>query len=161
MHSKRKPQRLPNYNYSESGCYYVTVCTKDRHPYFRQSVGAATCRPHQFPPLTHCGQIAEQAILQIPLHYPHITVENYIVMPNHLHMLLMFDAPTDNTPVSLSGVVGQMKRWVSMQLGFSPWQKSFHDHVIRDEHDFLVKWNYIDTNPQRWDSDEFYVDLDA
>ena len=88
-------------------------------------------------------------------------MEKYVVMPNHLHILLMFDTPIDNTPVSLFRVIGHMKRWVSMQVGFSPWQKSFHDHVIRDEHDFLVKWNYIDTNPQRWDSDELFIDPNA
>ena len=159
MQNKRKSQRLPHYDYSENGCYYVTVCTNGRRPYFRQSVGAATCRPHSFPPLTRCGQLAEQAILQIPLHYPHITVEKYVVMPNHLHMLLMFDSTSNIRQVSLSDVVGHMKRWVSVQLGFSPWQKPFHDHIIRDEHDFLVKWNYIDTNPQRWCADEFYIDL--
>ena len=152
-----KSPRLEHYDYRENGCYFVTVCTKGRCHILRQPVGAATCRPMKLPPLSEWGTITEQGILQIPQIYPHITLEQYTVMPNHIHLLLTFDFPTDAPRISLSTVIGNLKRWVSLQIGTSIWQKGFYDHIIRDENDFLVKWHYIDTNPLRWESDEFYT----
>jgi REP element-mobilizing transposase RayT len=79
-------------------------------------------------------------------------------MPNHLHMLIEIDidhgrqvaAPT----VSL--VIGNMKRSVSIKIGFSPWQKSFHDHVIRNEEEYRKIYEYIENNPENWENDCFY-----
>ena len=62
--------------------------------------------------------------------------------------------PYDETDgASLERVIGQMKRWVSRQAGFPMWQKSYYDHVVRSEKDYLEIWNYIDGNPSNWEED--------
>jgi REP element-mobilizing transposase RayT len=149
----RKPNRLPEYDYSRAGCYFITVCTMEKQCLFWRAVGADIIRPEALP-LTPYGQIAERCIRDIPVYYPYVTLHHWVVMPNHIHLLLeigpldgrMISAPTK----SVSIIVGQMKRAVSKAVGRPIWQKGFYDHVIRDEADFLTRWNYIDTNSARW-----------
>lgn len=105
--------------------------------------------------------MVEQAIREIPAHYSNVRLDKYVVMPNHIHLILALDqsvgrmisAPTK----SLSTIVGSMKRYTSKMVGLPLWQKSFHDHVIRNETDYLRIWAYIDTNPLKWREDCYYV----
>ena len=167
----RKPNRLPDFDYTQNGAYFITVCTRDRETLFGV-VGAATCRPQEknhtlaaprcpqetlgSPQVTlsDIGKTVESAILQIPLVYPSVTVERYIVMPDHIHLILMFHASdTDGRQVAaptVSMIVGNMKRYVSKEIGRSVWQKGFYDHVIRGEKDYIETMQYIDNNPVRW-----------
>ena len=149
---KRKQIRIPNYDYSAPGAYFITVCTSNKENLFWTDVGADTIRPHELP-LSHIGKIAEQGILQIQTHYNTVTVEQYCVMPNHIHLILrivpdlngrMISAPTVST------VVGSMKRWISKQTGRPIWQKSFYDHAIRNQQDYNEIWNYIENNPLKY-----------
>ena len=98
---ERKSPRLEGYDYSLGGYYFVTVCTRDRRPYLRK-MGCdiqkgdgqtcyrrgAQCAPAPLPSLTRAGEIAERALLQIPAHYPGVAVDKYVVMPNHIHLIL-------------------------------------------------------------------------
>ncbi|MBQ7540817.1 MAG: transposase [Clostridia bacterium] len=154
----RKPNRLPDYDYSRNGTYFITVCAKDRQPLF-WTVGAATCRP-QNPAigrpderLSEIGRLVETAILQIPTVYSFVSLDIFCIMPDHIHMILTLHASEpDGRPIAaptISTIVGSMKRWVSIQAGGSVWQKGFYDHVIRDEQDFLTKAQYIENNPVR------------
>ena len=82
-------------------------------------------------------------------------------MPNHIHMILFI--PCDNgrmisSPTSILTAVGQMKRYVSKKIGESIWQKSFHDHIIRDKNDYEKISKYIYENPMRWYYDELYTE---
>lgn len=52
-----------------------------------------------------------------------------------------------------------MKGYVSKNIGFSPWQKLYYDHIIRSEEEFIKIWQYIDDNPRKWLEDEEYIDL--
>ena len=63
-----------------------------------------------------------------------------------------------NPAPTLSSVIGQYKAGVSRQLGFPIWQKSFYDHVIRNETDYQMIWQYIENNPLKWELDRFYAD---
>ncbi len=167
---KRKPIRLPDYDYSSPGAYFVTVCTKDRQCLFWNmrslsdpAVGAAICRPSDdMPtplPLSGVGKIVDRAIRNISSVYPAFTVDRYVIMPNHVHMILRICTDEHGRQIAaptLSSVVGHMKRWASMQAGRSLWQKSFHEHVIRNEKDYLEIWSYIDTNPARWTEDRYF-----
>ena len=169
---RRKPNRLPEYDYSRAGYYFITVCTKDKRPVLwapaiygstlqTGDVGADIIRPIRTSPLSGLGSMVEQAIREIPAHYSNVRLDKYVVMPNHIHLILAIDqsvgrmisAPTK----SLSTIVGSMKRYTSKMVGFPLWQKSFHDHVIRNEADYLRVWDYIDTNPQKWNEDCYYV----
>ena len=86
---KRKPNRLQNYDYSSNGGYFVTICTEGREKTLSEIVGDG------FPVPKRPGEIAEQMILQIPKRYAGVTVEQYVVMPNHIHMLIRIDSMMD------------------------------------------------------------------
>ena len=147
---KRKPIRIADYDYSAPGAYFITVCANDRKPIL-WNVGAATCRPN----LSKIGSVVEMAILQIPEHYPAVSVDKYCIMPDHIHMILSIHTDEDGRQIAaptVSTVVGHMKRWVSMQIGKSIWQKSFIDRVIRNEQGYEAVWEYIDNNPIKLDT---------
>ena len=158
MGKQRKQNRLGEYDYSQAGCYFVTVCTRNRELLFwgktvdAPAVGADIIRPV---PLNKTGQVVEQAICNISEVYDGVVVEKYVVMPNHVHLILVIRGGRMVSAPTVSTIVGGMKRWASRECGRPLWQKSFYDHIVRDENDFMTRWNYIDTNPARWQDDEY------
>ena len=155
---KRKPNRLRNFDYSTPGAYFLTICTAEGKCIFWEQVGASIARP-QKPPLSQYGKIVDEAIREIPLHYPAVSVDHYVVMPNHIHLLLQIHTDEDGRPMvapTASRVVQQLKGAITKRIGHSVWQKLFHDYVIRGEADYLKIWTYIDNNPARWAEDCFY-----
>ena len=156
----RKNIRLQGYDYSQAGYYFVTICVKDGHEMLGKVVGAAICRPRV--ELSLEGKVVDNAIGNIQVIYPHVVVDKYVIMPNHIHLILsVYDfkggrqvaAPT----TAVQTVIGNMKRYVSMQIGFSIWQKSFHDRIIRNEDEYQKICHYIDQNPARWQDDLYYA----
>lgn len=157
---RRKPNRLKDYDYSTAGAYFITICTKDRKSLLWEDVGASIARPAAVR-LSPCGHIVDQAIRQIPAHYPAVLLENYTVMPNHIHLLLRIDTDPDGRALdapTISQVIQQMKGIVTKRIGWPIWQKLFHDHVIRNERDYLKIWEYIEYDPIRWKEDCFFID---
>ena len=161
---ERKLNRLKNYDYSRNGLYFITICTKDRIHCFSEiieepsCVGADIIRPKTV--LTNIGKILEDSINDIKNHYDNISVVKYCIMPDHVHLIIsimndifaanggrMISAPTVST------IIGSLKRFVSKETGISIWQKSFHDHIIRNEKEFLEICDYIDNNPINWVND--------
>lgn len=154
---KRKPNRLINYDYSQNGAYFVTICTKDRRETLWE-VGARIARPKEEIVLSNNGLVIESAILNIPQYYPSISIDNYVIMPNHIHMILVIatdDGRAMRAP-TIATVINQMKGYVTKKIGFSLWQKLYHDRIIRDTKDYLQIWEYIDTNSLKWEEDCFY-----
>ena len=155
----RKPNRLSQYDYSTPGAYFITICTKDKRCILGSVVGASIARPERVA-LSAVGKIVEKAILQIPAHYPAVTVDQYVVMPNHVHLLLQIHTDESGRPMvapTVSRIMQQMKGAVTKQIGQSIWQKLYHDHVIRGENDYLKIWQYIQSNPAKWQDDCFFV----
>ena len=155
---RRKPNRLTEYDYSSPNAYFITVCTQNRKNLFWQNVGAVIGRPENIP-LSNLGLVVKQAILDIPRHYAAVTVDHWVVMPNHIHLLLQIHTDTDGRPMTaptIQWVVNQMKGIVSKKAGFSVWQKGFYDHVVRSGQDYLDIWNYIEGNPGKWEEDRLY-----
>ncbi len=149
---KHKPIRIDNYDYSTPGAYFITVCTANRKKIFWNFVGADIIRPQNVP-LSPIGKIAEQGILQMVEHYENIVVDNYCIMPDHIHLILRIEPNIHGRIVSaptVSTVVGSMKRWVSRQVGRPIWQKSFYDHGIRNQQDYDEIWEYIENNPLKY-----------
>lgn len=147
---KRKPNRLEDFDYASPGAYFITICTTNREKLFWSNVGADIIRPQDIQ-LSMIGRITEQAILQIPDHYGHISVDKYCIMPDHIHLILYIESEIDGRIISaptVSTVVGSMKRWVSRQIGRPVWQKSFYEHGIRNQRDYEEIWNYIENNPK-------------
>lgn len=157
---KRKPNRLNNYDYSTNGAYFITICTKNRRCFFWENVGASIARPYDYD-LSEYGKIVDDAIIRINDIYPCVYVDKYVVMPNHIHIIIRIDKLTCGRPMvapTVSTVVQQMKGHVTKQIGFSVWQKLFHDHIIRNKNDYETIWEYIATNPEKWTEDCFYTE---
>ena len=149
---ERKPNRICEYDYSTNGAYFVTVCTHDRKKILWDGVGADIIRPEDLR-LSPVGKIVEQAILQIPHHYNNIIVDKYCIMPDHVHLILRIESEISGRMISaptLSTALGSLKRWVSKQVGRPIWQKSYYDHVIRNQKDYDEIWQYIENNPVKW-----------
>ena len=146
----RKPTRLQNYDYSQNGCYFVTVCVKNRKPILSTIVGGDALIAPQIK-LTEIGKIAEKHIQKINSVYADVTVENYIIMPDHIHLLIFIDGFEDGTmrassPTNLSTVIRSMKTFVTKEVGKSIWQRSFYDEIIKNETHFQRVWEYIEYN---------------
>ena len=160
--TKRKEARLKEYDYSAPGAYFVTICTKDRIPLLSRVVGAGVLdRPNV--ELLPCGFVADKTIQQLHNFYDHLSVDNYVIMPNHIHILLrVYDTGRSGTPAptAANSVVAQFvstfKRFCNKDYGENLFQRSYYDHVIRGEEDYREIWNYIDQNPARWQEDELY-----
>ncbi len=146
---KRKNLRLKEYDYSQNGYYFITLCTKNRKPLFwANNVGADIIRPN----LSLKGKIAKTAIDSIAKHYSNVKVDEYVIMPDHIHLILKISKDDNGRILSaptIMRVVGQMKRWVSKKVGFSVWQKSFYEHIIRDERDYVMHLSYMEQNPAK------------
>ena len=154
---KRKRNRLENYDYSSCGAYFLTICTSERRNYFWDKVGATIGRPQDIV-LSQYGKIVDEAINNIPKIYPVIKIERYVIMPDHIHVLLAIYADECGRPMvapTMSRVVQQMKGFVTKRIGHSIWQKLFFDHVIRNRQDFEEHINYIYENPMRWYHNKF------
>ena len=156
---KRKQNRLVEYDYSTPNAYFITVCTKNRKNLFWMDVGTIIDRPNNVP-LTNLGMIARQSIEDIPNYYSAVSVDHFVIMPNHIHLLLQINTDADGRSMiapTVSTVVRLRKGTVSKQAGLSVWQKGFYDHVIRNDHDYREIWNYIDGNPSKWTEDKLYI----
>ena len=149
---ERKPNRLQEYDYSQNAAYFVTICTQERRKILSDIVGDG------FPVLKPYGDIAEKIILQIPDKYPSVSVDHYVVMPDHIHLLLRIDAGfgTGNPSPTLGNVVGWYKYQVTKQVnlrmctvGMKLFQRSYYDHVIRNQRDYDEIWQYIENNPRK------------
>lgn len=155
----RKTNRLSEYDYSSVGAYFITVCAYYRKCLFWESPCALPDSLSAIN-LSHFGVIVQNVITQIPIRYPHFSVDNYVIMPNHIHILLQIHADANGRQVAaptIQTVVGHMKRAASMAAGTPLWQKGFHDHIIRSDSDYLAAWNYIDGNPSKWFDDDLYI----
>ena len=156
---KRKQNRLAEYDYSQPNAYFITICTKNKEKLFWENVGASIARPEDVR-LSKYGKIVVEAIEKISKIYPVITVDNYVVMPNHIHLLMQIHSDSSGRAMlapTISIVIQQMKGYAMKKIGRSIWQKLFHDHVIRDEKGYLKIWNYIEGNPSKWEEDCFYM----
>ena len=158
--SYRKKNRLENYDYSTIGAYFVTVCTKQRKNHFWQSVGVTIGRPQDVR-LSEYGKVVDSAIKNIPMVYPAVSVDSYVIMPDHIHMLLIISGDEQGRPMvapTVSRIVQQMKGYVTKRIGESIWQKLFYDHVIRNTKDYEEHLKYIYDNPEKTQFNKLYIE---
>ncbi len=154
---KRKPNRLENFDYGAGYSYFITICTKDREKILSNIVGEDIILPQSRVKLTSNGKNVEETILSISDHYENVFVEQYIIMPNHVHLILTFlDHGRLISSPTLPIVVGQLKRVSSKKSGVSLWQRSYYDHIIRNKTDYEEISKYIYNNPINWETDELY-----
>ena len=160
---KRKPNRIPHFDYSTPGAYFVTICTQDKLPLLCTIVGGCALDAPDVR-LSRSGEIVQKYILS-GNRIPGVIVEKYVIMPNHIHLILLVEAGartgTSRAPSPTNAVVphfvSTLKRFCHRDIGKKIFQRSYHDHVIRNEASYLKIWQYIDTNPIRWTADCFFV----
>ncbi|MBR4865672.1 MAG: transposase [Clostridia bacterium] len=158
-HPHRKPTRLRDYDYSRNGCYFVTICTKDKEKllsYIPDNVGEGLCALPQTS-LTQIGHYVDEAIQYMNTHSPGVSVLKYVIMPNHVHLLIeIARAEGGHGGPPLQNIIGQFKSFTTHRSKTQLWQRSFHDHIIRSQVDFDRIWEYMDTTPLRWANDVYF-----
>ena len=161
---KRKAIRLPGFDYSAAGYYFITICTRGKQKLLCSIVGTGLPDGPNVQ-LTRKGTIAKKQLDLMADFYKDIRLDKYVVMPNHIHLLLQI-TDCDNGPsgrpvptnTKVSQFVGTFKRFCNREIGENIWQYRSYDHVIRGEKDYLKIWNYIDGNPSKWLEDCYYMD---
>ena len=163
---KRKNIRLKEYDYNTSGAYFVTFCTHNRKHLLSRVVGAIHESP--VPQLTAYGQIVEGIIQNIP-HRFSLHIDKYVIMPNHVHLLVSIDGEIraiHESPLrgrsELSKMIGYIKMNASKRIRetaecLDVWQRGFYDHIIRNQADYDEIYRYIENNPVQWEQDELYT----
>lgn len=145
---KRKSPRIPGYDYTSANFYFITICTHEKKCIFGN--------PGE---LNWMGKAAEDNLLLISQQNPAVRLDKYVVMPNHIHMIMDFQKSGE---ADLNVVIGQYKMSVTKRIRqtipeFQVWQRSYHDHVIRNQASYEKIWMYIENNPLKWEEDCFYV----
>lgn len=158
---KRKQIRLPDYDYSAPGAYFVTICTSDRRCILSDIVVGDGVLDVPNVRLSPYGKIVAETLREIEETYAWLSLDRCVIMPNHIHLLLRIEdrgpsrtpAPTNSR---LAALISTMKRFTNKRCGAQLWQRSYHEHVIRGEEDYRQIWEYIDTNPAKWAEDRYY-----
>jgi REP-associated tyrosine transposase len=178
---QRKSPRLQGYDYSQSGAYFVTICTYQRQLFFGDVIEDEMR-------LTALGELAAWHWQDLPNHFSHIDLDSFVVMPNHVHGIVLITDDMDVVPTKppninvgtqsivsdaiqsppakrpvLGTIIGTYKaavtRKANRQLSFEGriWQGRFYDHIIRNETSLNKIRQYVIYNPAKWDEDRFYT----
>ena len=174
--TKQRPHRslrLRDYDYSQEGAYFITICTHKKMSLFENE---------------HISAIVDKCWLGIPVHFPNVQLDEWVIMPNHMHgILIITDKCKDATyfttsifnvrrgdpmgrpyirphgpaPDSIGTIIGQFKSIVTKRInklretpGARLWQRNYYEHVIRNETDVNEIRQYILDNPAQWGMDE-------
>ena len=155
---RRRSLRLPGYDYSQAGAYFITACTQN-HVVLFGDVGAG------FKPApTEMGKIVQQTWDDLPTHYRGVDLDAFIVMPNHVHGIIILadeSARRHAIPEIVRGFKTFSARRVNECAGKSGvlWQRGYYEHVIRNEKALDRIRAYIANNPARWADDPENISL--
>ena len=166
---KRKSIRLLDYDYSQNGMYFVTICTQNRQCIFGDIKNGKMM-------LSDIGEITNNCWYGIPQHFSQASLHEFVIMPDHIHGIIEInlvganhyssttnhyssyndfkrandDLPQRGTSQTIGSIVRGFKIGVTKQIGFSPWQRNYYEHIIRSEIEYLNIANYIIDNPLKW-----------
>ena len=152
-YTKRKQLRLKEYDYSQNGYYFITICT-----YERQQILSDLCRGGVL--LRPIGKIAENEIKELIERY-NIEINQYVIMPDHIHMIIKIKSNDKRAEQSPAPTVGDMIcafKSITTKIanknddcsGRKIWQRNYYEHIIRDENDYIIRAEYILNNPIKW-----------
>ena len=160
--------RMTNWDYGSHGLYYLTICTLNRVPYFGEIISQRDIHgpeTQDFASLqpTIIGQVANEYWLDIPNHFPSIGVDDFVIMPNHIHGILFINNPhkkqwtknefgpqSRNLGSVIRGFKAAVKTYATKNNIDFGWQPRYYDHVIRTEKEYLAISSYIVNNPNEW-----------
>ncbi len=174
---RRRSIRLKHYDYSQAGGYFVTVCTRNRECLFGE-VADGTMR------LNDCGRVVQHAWDELPARFPSVQTDAFIVMPNHIHGIIVVivgaqfiapDQPGVTKPPTPGNVgarfiapapaLGKIirtfkavttRRLRAAGLAMFAWQRNYYEHIVRNEKDLEKIREYVVNNALRWVEDEYY-----
>ena len=158
---KRKEPRLKGFDYSQAGVYFLTICTQNRKNILSEIVGEGFSLPR----LSKYGVIVDKWIKCIPEKYSNVFVDCYVIMPNHIHILLSIvnDGGRENPSPTADMVIGWLKYQSTKEINElrggtydKIFQRSFFDHIVRNRDDYNEIYKYIYENPIFWYSDKLY-----
>ncbi len=167
--------RLKDWDYSDEGYYFVTICTKDREHYFGEIFNDQMI-------LNEIGEIAYECWYEIPKHFPFVQLDEFIVMPNHVHGIIIIDhenqcetnpstvetknllslpeckTVTHGTSKTIGSIIRGLKigvtKWINDNTNLKNiWQSNYYDRIIRDEKELFNVRKYIQDNPLKWNED--------
>lgn len=161
----RRSIRLPGYDYTAPGAYFVTICAQDRICLFGQVVNGVM-------QLNLYGRVAATYWERLPHHFPNLQLGAWVIMPNHMHgILIITEAAAPSAPPpedglaagSLGAIVGNYKSTTTRRInqmrhtpGGVVWQRNYWEHIIRDDAAYARIADYIATNPARWQGDQLH-----
>ena len=180
----RRNLRVPEFDYSQPGAYYVTIVTHERKQLFGQIVDSAVV-------LNEVGKMVKDIWIAIPKHFPNVKLGEFVIMPNHIHGIISITAGAqyavpaqDETvveathasplhriskgplPGSIGAIIGSFKSAATKRFHEIPnnpekrlWQRNYYEHVIRNERDYTAIYEYILANPMDWEMDEEFSNL--
>ena len=160
----RKGTRLHNFDYSKHGAYFITVCTQNRRKILSSIIVG---EGFPLPQLTKYGDVVDRWIRNIPDKYSGISVDSYVIMPNHIHLLIgvAMDGGRGDPSPTIHSIMGWLKYQTTKEInkmqgtvGEKVFQRSFYDHIIRDREDYEEHLRYIRDNPAQWYCDELYAE---
>lgn len=147
---QRKNIRLKNYDYSKAGYYFVTICTKDRLGIFGEIVG-----------VNKIGKIICECWDKINKIYDNVKTDAFCLMPNHIHGIIVISERDGQSRPSLPKIIQGFKS-VTTRMCFkynykSIWQRNYYEHIIRNQEEYERVYEYIETNPLKWEEDKYYI----
>lgn len=162
MDRRRKELRLPTYDYRTPGPYFITICTHLRNPYLGCVRDAAVVA-------SEVGAMVQGAWTDIPVTFPEVHLDAFVLMPNHVHGVLFLDSKAVERNAPVGDVVGWFKTVTTNRsihgvrgLGWPPfdghvWQRNFYEHIVRNDADLDRIRAYIENNPATWMGDSLHV----
>ena len=155
--ARRSSPRLGEYDYSQEGYYFVTICTIERRPLFG-SVSDGRMNANGL------GEAVVRCWQQLPDYHPYTHLDAYVLMPNHVHgIIAIHEDVTEQPRHGLSEIVRGFKSRSARAInrlrggeGKPVWQRSFYDHVVRSDADLARIQEYVAHNPEAWEADRFY-----
>ncbi|MBQ4617603.1 MAG: transposase [Clostridia bacterium] len=151
---------MKQYDYSAAGAYYITICTQNRRGLLSRIVGGGM-EPAEIQ-YTVFGQIAEEQLRLLEKRYPSLKVDQYVIMPNHIHVIFILEETAGASPrPTIADIVCAYKSLTTRQCKLARpidkvFQTSFYEHVIRGEQDYSEISEYIVNNPKQWELDKLY-----
>jgi REP element-mobilizing transposase RayT len=102
----------------------------------------------------------DEEIQAVTKRYENVRIDNYVIMPNHVHLIVSNCEQTGGASPSptLGDIIRVIKSVSAHRCAGLKWQRSYYEHIIRSERDYLEIWNYIDGNPAKWADDKYYID---
>mgnify|MGYP001067715934 CR=1 FL=1 len=156
---QRKQLRLRDYDYSQAGQYFITICVKDRHNILCDVGGAAYGDPQI--PMTQTGKMVLHYLQNIGKVYENVILDCSIIMPNHIHCIIALQNDTGSpwaaTPTTIPVILNSFKTITSKKYGQTLWQRGYYEHIIRNEIELQRIRQYITENPAKWQEDMYFI----